>query len=92
MGVIDPFEKEFGFLDTNSASVLVPLLERNLVLQAGVLPRGGQPGHLPGPKIDGECKNLPEIAANVYGPVVNVDAIANIFGRQEWTPKNALSN
>ena len=38
IGVIDPFGKEFGSLDTNSARVLIPLLERNLVrLQASVV-------------------------------------------------------
>ncbi|CAZ80188.1 unnamed protein product [Tuber melanosporum] len=80
VGVIDPFGKEFGSLDTNSARVLVPLLERNLVrLQTIVLPRKKQPGHLPGPETDGKCKTPLEMQANVYGPVMNMGAIAKIL-------------
>ena len=58
VGDIDRLGKEFGSLDTNSARVLVPLLERNLVgLQAGVLPRKKRPGHLPRPETNGKCKS-----------------------------------
>jgi len=80
VGVIDPFGKEFGSLDTNSARVLVPLLERNLVrLQASVLPRKKQADHLPGPETDGKCKTPLEMQANVYGPTMNLGAIAKVL-------------
>ena len=80
VGVIDPFGKEFGSLDTNSARVLVPLLERNLVrLQAAVLPRRKQQDYRPGPETDGKCKTPLEMQANVYGPVMNMSAIAKVL-------------
>jgi len=80
VGVIDPFGKEFGSLDTNSAIVLVPLPERNLVrLQASVLPRKKQPGHPPGPETDGKFKTPLERQAKVYGPVMKMGAIAKIW-------------
>ncbi|PWW73121.1 hypothetical protein C7212DRAFT_365909 [Tuber magnatum] len=80
VGVIDPFGKEFGSLDTNSARVLVPLLERKLVrLQTIVLPRKKQPGHLPGPETDGKCKTPLEMQANLYGPVMNLGAVAKVL-------------
>ncbi|RPA94496.1 hypothetical protein L873DRAFT_1701063 [Choiromyces venosus 120613-1] len=80
VGVMDPFGKEFGSLDTNSARVLVPLLERNLVrLQTIVLPRKKQPDHLPGPETDGKYKTPLEMQANVYGPVMNMAAVAQVL-------------
>ena len=80
MGGIDPFGKEFGSLDTNSARVLVLLLERNLVrLQATVLQRKKQPGYLPGPEPGGKCKTPLEMPTNVYGPMMNIGAIANVL-------------
>ena len=86
VGVMDPFGKGFGSLDTNSARALVPLPERNLVrLEGSVLPRKNQPGHPPGPETDG--KTPLEMPANVYGHVMNMDAIAKVLA-----DKNGLLN
>jgi len=87
VGVIDPFKKEFSSLESNSAGVLVPLLERNLVrLQASVLPRKKQPGHPPGPETDGKCKTPLEMQVNVYGPVMNMGAIAKALADKNRRP------
>ncbi|PUU82640.1 hypothetical protein B9Z19DRAFT_1120400 [Tuber borchii] len=48
-------------------------------LQAAVLKRKKQPGHLPGPETDGKCKTPPEMPASVYGPMMNMGATAKVL-------------